>query len=1148
MSNFRFLKETWSNIFAEAREAEKLALMSPKASAILARSSLELAINWMFDHDRNLSRPYSDTLSALIHDENFQKIIQPAKLSQEIDLIRRYGNSAAHGSHVTEQHSLVSIKNLFRFLSLFCLGYSIQKPKLPSFSMSHIPDGKKEQELKKKLQKLEQEKEERNKKEAEDRKKLEEQARENESLRKQLDEQRKANAERREEREKETEPLKEIPQLISEKETRELFIDLLLKEAGWDNLQKGRDLEYQITGLSKTVNPSGKGYADYVLWGKDGKLLAVIEAKKTMRDAKSGKYQASLYADALEKMHSQRPVIYYSNGFETYMLDDIFYNDRKVHGFYTRDELQLLIDRRKDRKDLRNFSVNQEIVNRAYQLEAVKRVAECFAISNRKGELKGFKREALLVMATGSGKTRTAAAIVDMLLKCNWTKRVLFLADRNALVTQAKKAFNAYLPQVSSIDLTKEKENKVARIVFSTYPTIMNRIDSTRIDEKRFFGVGHFDLIIIDETHRSVYQKYKAIFQYFDSLLLGLTATPKKDFDKNTYELFQIEDDNPTFAYELDEAVKDGYLVPPRAYSVPLKFQREGIKYSELSEKEKQEYEEKFGDPSSEEVPDTISSQALNKWLFNKDTVDKVLKHLMKDGIKVEGGDKIGKTIIFAKNHKHAEFIKERFEKNYPQYGNRFLQIIDNYITKAEDLVEKFSDEFEELEPQIAVSVDMMDTGVDAPRVVNLVFFKLVRSVTKFWQMIGRGTRLCPELFAPGVHKKEFVIFDYCENFEFFEANPEGYLTENIKSLQQKIFEAKAKVIEIISKKQKPSKEEKKIKEQYAKQLHRIISGLDEKRVEVQQQWKYVKEYSIKEKWLLLDKEDLQKINTHLSHLEPPIKGDDEKARRFDVLVHSSMLYLIEANDSTIHMGKIAGLARGLEKKSNIPQIARQIDLIQSVQTEKYWKEVDVIRLEELRTSVRDLIKYLETKTQEAIYSNFSDDLNEEEIVEKNPMSAYTNLQSYKDRVESYIRKNKDHITIYKLRNNEPITEHDINSLERILFTEDVAGSREQFTKEYGEKPLGAFIRSITGLELEALNKAFSQFLQTGNLTGDQMTFIKAIITYLNQNGVLEKRVLNESPFTDSNDKGLSGIFPNTEEAIKIVQIIDSINSNADVA
>ena len=533
--------------------------------------------------------------------------------------------------------------------------------------------------------------------EAED--KLREQAETNAVLKANWEQERAALAALKAERQKVVDIEVAVPLVVSEAETRKRYIDIALKECGWDNLREGHELEYEVTGMPRSTNPSGLGYVDYVLWGDNGLPLAVVEAKKTMADPRKGKHQAELYADCLEAKHGQRPIIFYSNGYETYLWDDQFYPERDVQGFFTKNELQLLIQRRGSRTDLRAFKVNEDIAGRPYQLEAIKCVAENYVATNPAGELRGRARQSLLVMATGSGKTRTAAVIVDMLAKCNWAKRVLFLADRNALVTQAKNAFNEYLPNLSAIDLTKEREDHGTRLVFSTYPTIMNRIDGMIEGDQRFYGVGHFDLIIVDEAHRSVYQKYAAIFEYFDAMLVGLTATPTTDIDHNTYGLFGIEDDNPTFAYELDSAVTEGYLVPPKAVSVPLQFMREGIKYDGLSDDEKAEYEEKFGDPTREEAPDEISSSALNSWLFNTDTVDKVLNHLMVNGIKVQGGDKLGKTIVFAKNHSHALFIEQRFNKNYPEYAGKFLRVIDNYESKAQDLLEVFVDAYEERDP-----------------------------------------------------------------------------------------------------------------------------------------------------------------------------------------------------------------------------------------------------------------------------------------------------------------------------------------------------------------------------------------------------------------------------------------------------------------
>lgn len=1146
MTNFQFLEKEWPRIYQEAKEAEQLTLKSPKAAAIIARSALEKGVNWLYQNDEELIYPYDTKLSALIFEQCFREILKPS-MQEEINLIRLIGNSAAHGKITSQDQAIAVIKNLFRFLSFLGIYYSEDAISAPAFSMEFIPDGNEQKETLSTLKKLEEQLDVRREKDKEDRAKIESQASQIEILQKQLIDAQKQNTSRRVKREKD--PNKTVPIQIPEIVTRKLYIDVLLKEAGWEVLRDGREIEYEVTGMPKTTNPSGIGYVDYVLWGKDGKPLAVVEAKKTMVDARKGRHQAELYADCIEQMHGQRPIIFYTNGFETYIWDDAFYTDREIQGFYTQEELQLLVDRRNTRKDLRQFKVNKGIAGRDYQLEAIQRIAENLVVDGKNGEIRGAKRESLLVMATGSGKTRTAAAIVDMLTKCNWAKRVLFLADRNALVKQAKNSFKENLPDLTSIDLTKEKEDNATRLVFSTYPTIMNKIDKVRVDDQRFYGVGHFDLIIVDEAHRSVYQKYRAIFEYFDAMVVGLTATPKKDIDRNTYGLFGIEDDNPTFAYELNTAVKNNFLVPPKSISVPLKFQREGVKYSELSDREKEEYEEKYGDPSNNEVPDEISSAALNRWLFNADTVDKVLDHLMTDGLKVNGGDKLGKTIVFAKNHEHAVFIEKRFNLNYPEYGGKFLRVIDNYETKAQNLLEKFIDPYEEQEPQIAVSVDMMDTGVDAPRVVNLVFFKLVKSASKFWQMIGRGTRLCPNLFGPGEDKKEFIIFDYCQNFEYFDENPEGANPKAVKPLTQQVFETKLKVAQLISDLANKTDSDKQLRDNYLDELHKIVQNLDENRFVVRRQLRYVKEFSNKQKWLNLTKSDIQEINTHLSNLQPVAKDEDELARRFDMLVLIYQVLLLSGSaDTGKHMSKIFKIAGALQKKDNIPQVSIHMPLIKEVQTEHYWKTINVSKLEDLRIALRDLIKYLETTNQEPIYTNFEDYLDRDGIEVREPMNTYVSLKSYKDRVESYVRKNKNHLTINKLSSNLPITQKELNALEQMLFTESVAGTKEDYVANYGDKPLGVFIRGVVGLEQSALNEAFSEFLSVGNLRADQMTFLKTIMSYLTKNGVIDKALLYEPPFTDLNDQGISGVFDDDSELVKLVKIIDTINDNAEIA
>jgi type I restriction enzyme, R subunit len=1144
MSNFSFIQQEYPDLYQDAVEAESLALVSPKASAMLSRSALEVTIRWLYDNDPDLETPWDKNLNALIHTHSLRQLIEP-DMFREIDLIRRIGNNAAHGKRTDTAESLKSIRYLFRLVSFMALHYISDLPTIPAFDETFIPDGQEAEKSKAALEYLHQQLEQKHLEARQVQAVLEEQANQNQTLESQLKKQRYAFKQLRTQRKQSGKAQQLLPPPLSEAQTRKLYIDLSLKEAGWDDLREERELEYEVSGMPATTNPSGKGYADYVLWGNNGLPLAVIEAKNTMVDAHKGRHQAELYANCLEQMHGQRPVIFYTNGFESFIWDDQFYIEREIQGFYTKDELQLLIDRRTTRQDLRAFQINTNIVERPYAWEAIKRVSEHFVTEHPQGELRGKSRKSLLVMATGTGKTRISAAIVDMLTKTNWAKRVLFLADRNALVTQAKNAFTEHLPHLSSIDLTKEKEDNGTRLVFSTYPTIMNKIDNTRVADERFYGVGHFDLIIIDEAHRSVYQKYRAIFDYFDSLLVGLTATPKKDIDHNTYSLFEIEDDNPTAAYELDEAVEEEYLVPPKAISVPLKFQREGIKYAQLSEKEKEEYEDKFGDPTTGEAPDEIGSEALNRWLFNTDTVDKVLEHVMTDGVKVEGGDKLGKTIIYAKNHKHATFIEERFNNNYREYSGKFLRVIDNYETKAQDLLETFVDHHEEKEPQIAVSVDMMDTGVDAPRVVNLVFFKLVKSPSKFWQMIGRGTRLCPNLFAPGVDKSHFLIFDYCQNFEFFDANPDGIVASSSKSLTQQIFEDKLEIALLLRDKKYSAEDDLKIQKQYIDELHTIVENLDQNRFVVKKEMRYVTEYAHRARWENLSKGDWADINEHLAHLDVPNEADDELARRFDVLMLKFQLALLGGFKSfERYMVHVSNTADALLKKQNIPAVGAHVDLLTNLQTEVFWKGVNVKRLDEIRQALRDLIKFLDREQQENVYTHFEDEIDQDQIKEHDVIQSHVNLQSYRDRVESYIRKNKDHATIQKIRSNTPINADDLVELENLLFDGEERGTKADFINEYGAQPLGHFIRSLIGLDKEAAKAAFASFLQAGNLKADQMTFIKQIIQHLTINGTVGMTLLFEPPFTDIHDQGLMGVFDDAE-AVRVRKIIDQINQNA---
>jgi type I restriction enzyme R subunit len=1117
-SNFSFLSTEWAGFFDSANLAEQNAIVAPMYSGMLSRKSLEEFVRWMYDHDDDLKLPYDTTLNALIHEQSFKDNI-PEGLFKEINLVRKTGNNAVHGAKkIRSDESVHAVRLLHHIISWVVTVYSQQKPVINAFDSSLIPTGKTVDKTKDQLQSLEnqyqQSQEELKRKQSQ----LDEKSSMIEGLKKQL-EQYKAI--------KQSNRTKIVfDDKLNEAQTRKYYINAMLEEAGWDPYEEG-SYEVEMEGM-----PDGKtGFADYVLWGDDGLPLAVIEAKRTTLDPQQGQRQAELYANCLETKYGQRPIIFYTNGFKTWIWDDAQYAHRGVQGFYKKDELQLLINRRESKERLTNIKPNESIVDRYYQKGAIQRVVEAF-------EKK--QRTALLVMSMGTGKTRTAAALVDVLVRANWVKRVLFIADRTALVTQAKKAFNRHLPNLAAIDLTRESEDESSRVVFTTYNTLMNRIDGERKEGTRFYGVGHFDLIILDEIHRSIYKKYRYVFEYFDAIKLGLTATPRDEMDRNTYEVLGLEDHNPTFGYELKDAVDDKYLRPPKAMAVPLKFPREGIKYKDLSPLEKEEYEEKFGNPETGEVPDEIDSSALNDWLFNAGTVDKVLEHLMTHGVKVEGGDKLGKTIIFSKSHKHALFIEKRFNALYPDmYSGHFLRIIDNYDKFAQTTIDDFSTP--EKMPQIALSVDMLDTGIDIPEIVNLVFFKPVRSKIKFWQMVGRGTRLCPDLFGPGQDKDFFYIFDFCENLEFFDANPEGVEPRTSDSVSQRLFKKRIQLAANIQNNSNANEEQLNFAGHLLDMVFKQIRSLKRDSFMVQREIQFYDKYQVRGSWDFLNPTKIKEIEGHLSPLIMD-EGADEGAKRFDSLILNAQSDLFQKRGEFVNYKiNIQGIVRDLSRKGSIPMVAEKMLLLNELAKDSYWENITLTQLEGMRTELRELIKFLEKESIAAVYTKFEDQI--VEVKEFDLVPTSTRLESYRLRVEKIIRENEHHVTIHRLRTNQPITPDELNELEKLLFEGD-STAKQKFKDAYGDKPLGVFIRSLLGMDINAAKEAFSEFISKGSLSGDQIKFIDTIINFFSVAGTLDKKMLFDKPFTEINDMGLTGVFDESS-SVRILSIVDTINKNA---
>ena len=920
------------------------------------------------------------------------------------------------------------------------------------------------------------------------------------------------------------------PPYMSEANTRKLYIDLYLKEAGWDVLDMENvaiagkaGIEIKVEGMP---NAQGVGFCDYVLYGRDGKPLAIVEAKKTSVSPEKGRHQVDLYGECMKAIYGYKPILYYTNGYVTKVIDGI-YPDRTVMAFHTIDELELMMQRR-NRGNITDLKISDRITNRPYQKMAITNLCEWLNQKHRRG---------LLVMATGTGKTRVAISLVDVLSRNNWVKNVLFLADRTSLVNQAKKNFAKLLPNMSICELSgNEEKDYNARLMFCTYQTMINYIDA---EDKRFTS-GRFDLIIIDEAHRSIFNKYGSIFAYFDSLLVGLTATPKSEVDANTYRIFGCESGIPNFDYSLEEAVKDKYLVNYKSFSRTTKLLKRGIKYNELTEDEKRQLDEYFVDEPP--TPDfTVSEKELFKKIFNKNTCCEILEELMQYGIKTNGGELLGKSIIFAYNHHHAQMIVDCFHELYPEHPANYCQLIDNYVKYADDLILKFEndDEF-----RIAVSVDMLDTGIDVPAVVNLVFFKPVKSKIKFVQMIGRGTRLCENLFGEGKDKTHFIIFDYCGNFEYFDAHPDGTDGMGGRSLSQRLFEVR---LDILHELQRIEYQELEFARSYYNKTKDLLHATVYKikghsaRMQVRAEMQYVDKYSDYATWESVSPLMVKEIKVHITPLlDSGLEGFDLSIA-FDIrMLDIELSILVQGNTgmATRDVKTVRQVAQYLlTEKASIPQVFAKAEQLKTLVSEQFWDAPSLEKLEQLRVEVRDLMQFLDKSPKKQI------DVNIDDTVEPSGYDGgdtIIDIRTYREKVLDYLIEHSDNEVIHKIQRLEPITNEDLKALEKILWEE--LGTKEEYEQTTDIDNLAVFVRSLIGLSQEAVNEKFGEYLNGNVLNAQQQEFIRAIINYVRENGDISREdLIEKSPFDNYDILTLFG--DNITSVLTIVGILhDSVN------
>ncbi len=1114
--NFDFLKDIddFKKLYSYCNQAEMAVYTTPSLSAVASRNALESLIK-SFYIIKYGSYPEDYTLFDLISDGCFSSYLDDSLLSS-VHYVRKIGNNGAHGEDVSKKEAIGAlhalhdtIKGLFYFLNVNIGDPAFDKKvydQNPNINASANDEIKPESEPDN----------------PDDIKKYKEGIKNNIKAKSGLD--------------------------FTEAETRKLYIDSALEEAGWEVCDKEgiikagmACIEIKLDGMP---NSQGVGYADYVLYDNDGKPLAVVEAKKTSVDEIVGSQQAKLYADCIEKIYGIRPVIFYTNGYSLKIVDAAGYPPRKIYGFYTQEELHSLIIRR-NLSNITDTRINPNISDRYFIQNACTAVCENF---NQK------KRKSLVVMATGTGKTRCAISIVDVLQRFNWAKHVLFLADRTALINQAKNAFVKYLPDSTISVLSEQKESERdydARIIFSTYQTMINLIDC----ENKKFGVAKFDLIVVDECHRSVYNKYGAIFNYFDSLLLGLTATPREQVDSSTYELFNLPKGEPTFSYDYETAVKEGFLVDYHAFERTTKLLKNGLVYDKLTPEEKEQYENLFADEEGN-LPEEIDGEEFRKRIMNTDTIDHVIQTLMNEGMRIKGGEKLGKTIIFAANHFHAEKIVERFNVLYPDLGGKgFCKLIDNYVNYAQTLIDDFSKK--NGEPTIAVSVDMLDTGIDVPEVVNLVFFKRVYSKIKFWQMIGRGTRTCKELsvyspdksyFEAGNEdsplmnrddKQGFYIFDFCDVFEFFRMHPDGRDAKTSLNLSQKIFELKLDMVfELQKAEHQENEEHKEYYLKYKEECINKIKRLNRDLINVKTSLKYVDKYSDAKNWDYISLIELKEMKKQLTPLVDA-NSDEEQSKYFDLWIFNMELdEIVGDKDYSKAIQKVTTICDALTNKFTIPDVAAKKEFIKEVLKDEFWENISITKLEKVRIELRELIKFLDRDIYTIIESNFEDSTIEKEGG-KPPRPQFKN---YKQRVIDYLSDNSDKGAIYKVKNLIQLNDDDIKELENILCKE--LGTKEDYDSIANNHSFGVFVRSIVGIDKDKVTSLLSDYQNKYNFNSKQQDFLHQIVNFVLENGDIEAQDLyNSEPFKHQE---YIDIFENTDPLYNFINLLhNSVYSSA---
>jgi type I restriction enzyme R subunit len=1118
--NFEFLRPTWADLADLGALAEQYAHPDPQSAVAKLRTFAEQIVLFIY-HRHGLPRPYQPNLNDLLTAATFVQSV-PRVVVSKLHTLRIQGNRGAHGETVLPKSAVMLIQEAHELGRWMHLNYANgKKEECSPFSPPSSTDGTEvERKLKKEKASILQLYAAR---EAEMQKLLADLAAARSKVK--VVEETVAQLQAAQ-----TQGQQVADALAFDEEmTRRRLIDSLLAAAGWNVGPDGSSTEQvgQEVEVSGQPTPSGKGKVDYVLWGDNGKPLGVVEGKKTAVDAEAGRTQAKCYADGLEKKHGQRPAIFYTNGHDIWLWNDASGEPpRKLFGFYSPDSLAYLLYQRTNQEPLTKTAPNPAIAGYMYQIEAIKRVVERFAAKHR---------QALIVQATGTGKTRVAVSLCDVLLRAKWAKRILFLCDRRELRKQAHNVFKEFLPGEPRTFVTAAtSKDRDKRIYLATYPAMMECYES--------FDPGFFDLIIADESHRSIYNRYRELFAHFDALQVGLTATPVEFIARNTYRIFGCEDRDPTVYFSFEDAINSvpPYLVPFEVVTHTTPFLRKGIKYSEMTEEQRRQLEE------DEAVPAAVDYEQaeVDKAVFNKDTNRLILRNLMETGIRDATGTRVGKSIIFARNHNHAVLLQNLFDEMYPQYGGQFCRVIDSHDDRAEELIDDFKGAGKNKDLTIAISVDMLDTGIDVRAIVNLVFAKPVYSYVKFWQMIGRGTRLCENLFGPGRHKTHFLIFDHWKNFEFFDTQYKPVEPKQAKSLTQQVFEARIRLADAALQQAQPI-----VFESVIGLIAQDIADLPDNTIAVKEKWKEIQAASRPER---LQKFDAATKHLLLDEIAPLMQwrniSGSEAAHKFDHLVcRLQTEHLKESSSFNDLKAELLGQLDDL--RMNLSQVKAVAPAISEARTADFWSGVSFDRLEDLRAKVRGVMKYRQGGGGGGPLPPKVIDIKEDPaLVERQRHVVKLDglqLAAYRNRVEKVLRDLfESNDTLQRIKKGQPVSEADLEALTSLVLTQDPMLDLHDLVEYYPDCAghLDFAIRTIIGLDAAAVHKRFTAFVHKHNLNSAQLRFLDLLQNHIARYGSIEVARLYEEPFTLVHSDGLDGVF-DRKLAEEVVAVIESFSN-----